>query len=1426
MALSDLETLINASAQNTSQFKGLSAAYEFLGFGVPTIDGYTFLINENNSTNFGAGPGVTFNDENIYINTMNALYQGNPSAKAVFDALVGGGATLQDKLTIVYNTIVPASEQTGAGRDYFVSQAAFYTARAAELGIPGLDGATLVGAASLMKIVVDQDVPGVGDSINDLFAAVNNGSAVIPQSGAAFTPIEIADGTNFDGDDVNPSAGQTFTLTGNADAIPGLIGSSGTTANFGDDIVLATQATLGSGDVLDGGDGFDTLLYASSGVGPVSSAGFSTNSIEEFHITSDATNTGTTFDVSGVVGAGVLINENSSSDLNLVGLQNLIDIEVRDTSTLGPGAVTVDTNITYTAAAVTGANDVQNLTLANVFDPVAGLGVTNTAVRITGNVETVAITTEGTGGSHLSLLDTGNLRTVTVAGAQNLTLDSVGFDGASNVLNAGAFTGDLDVTLNTSGVNDVAVTGGAGDDRADFSAGFDAGDSFTGGAGVDTLALINATATLPVLGGTVSGVEILEVTDAAAGVIDADNFVGIGTYNFDVGLGGAVLVDDAVSGITVNANALNGNNLDVDLKTDGPADVVTINFDTAGGATVTADDAETLNLDAGGLFTLSAADATTIVFAGDNNFNVFGAAATTNPSTVDASAYTGDATFTLFDLAAAGADVLLGSGDDTFNVATANGADVFDISAGGDDTIVYTAVVQSDDDADHIVGFEAGDGNDIADVTGLMAGGATTSDQFLGTRATFALAQGALVGFDGINQAVYQQDDNILWVDSDDNGVLNDFDFRVFLDGVNGSNLTAFNLGIPLPVTFTANKAGFSTFVAADSVENVVTGPNGDTINATVAQLAGATVDGLLGNDTFNISGPGVANLQGFPGAFINNVEIINAGAGVTGLQINSADLVNDSLGGGDIQEINGTALALDVDFNSFFEVDFTGVALDGISSITVTNTANTNVLFDAGSFVAPIILGGGNDNLLLSGPGGSSFDFTGVNIAGFDEIIFDNVPFFQPPWGTVTFNAVDLFGITAITDNGGSANATIEVLGNFDGTTTVVADAAVQTLDVTGNMTLNAATGDGAIFENIIGGGASTITLNAAGSTFFNELSGIALINATALLDNETLTLDDDTTDAPYTINVTSADVNFAASFTDDNVTVNTSGAAIANQLINLDSTALRVSNDTVNINNVAAHTITTGDGDDAVNFNVLSLDVTDSVDGGAGTDTLFFLDAGATNDLNGVLNFETITAGDLATSVTTVDGLIAPGQSLVFNGPATSALTLDLSAETNGSITVNVGSGGSAIIMTSNNLIDTYNLGSGADALTLDTNNTIANLANVDVVDDFLAGGADTLNVTNANGAAEEVYNVTLDATTTVANFLGNLNTALFGVVGYPAASATAGDVIVVTVTGGALAGTYAVSDTTAAAGLDGTAEIVELTGVIGAITGAEFV
>jgi hypothetical protein len=194
-------TMVQLFSANPDTAKGLASAYEVLQAGVPNEAGFTFLINSAVSTNFGAGAGVVFNQENIFINLVNNLVQGNADAKARFDALATG-SSLQEKVTSLYNAIIPASQQSADGLA-FITRAdglKFYQDVAAERGVAGTDGAAIVSLASLLKIAVTGDF-GIGNAVNDLIKAVAAGNAAIPAGGTTLTPLETADGTAFDADD-------------------------------------------------------------------------------------------------------------------------------------------------------------------------------------------------------------------------------------------------------------------------------------------------------------------------------------------------------------------------------------------------------------------------------------------------------------------------------------------------------------------------------------------------------------------------------------------------------------------------------------------------------------------------------------------------------------------------------------------------------------------------------------------------------------------------------------------------------------------------------------------------------------------------------------------------------------------------------------------------------------------------------------------------------------------------------------------------------------------------------------------------------------------------------------------------------------------------------------------------------------------------
>lgn len=253
--LFDLKTLIHSTEQNYSQIKGLAAAYELLLGGIPNIEGFAALIKTNNKTNFGSktaiGAGPVFNDETIIINSMNALYQGNAGAKAAFDA-IAVGPTLAVKIAAVYDTLIPITHQTINGRIYFADQATFYSAKAAELGIPGEEGAALVAAAALTKIAIDNDIPGFGDGINDLIDSINDGSSAIPNAGTVLTQVETADGAVFD-QDQSQSLGSTLiniTEEGNNSSDDSSISSNGRHIAFSSDASnLTVSDTNGVEDI-------------------------------------------------------------------------------------------------------------------------------------------------------------------------------------------------------------------------------------------------------------------------------------------------------------------------------------------------------------------------------------------------------------------------------------------------------------------------------------------------------------------------------------------------------------------------------------------------------------------------------------------------------------------------------------------------------------------------------------------------------------------------------------------------------------------------------------------------------------------------------------------------------------------------------------------------------------------------------------------------------------------------------------------------------------------------------------------------------------------------------------------------------------------------------------------------------------------------
>jgi Ca2+-binding RTX toxin-like protein len=176
---------------------------------------------------------------------------------------------------------------------------------------------------------------------------------------------------------------------------------------------------------------------------------------------------------------------------------------------------------------------------------------------------------------------------------------------------------------------------------------------------------------------------------------------------------------------------------------------------------------------------------------------------------------------------------------------------------------------------------------------------------------------------------------------------------------------------------------------------------------------------------------------------------------------------------------------------------------------------------------------------------------------------------------------------------------------------------------------------------------------------------------------------------------------------------------------------------------------TVTTGAGDDRFVFGN-TLTAADLINGGAGTDTLTFTDAGGglTTDIDLVTNVEVITLDAAATAFNTVDANVSAGATLTINGTAMAGNTTAISAalETDGNVSISISS-----------TTGTINLHGGAG------NDTLSATTTTNATAITLTGGAgnDTLQVVSTTSAGATVSGTaTLTGGTGVDTITGGVN------------------------------------------------------------------
>ena len=371
----------------------------------------------------------------------------------------------------------------------------------------GYDAAIIGGSSDSVNVSVSDSTGGGDLTINgvETIAVTATGEdndvnvdgddlETVTVAGAGDISMDIDDSvTTFDAS--SNTGGVTMVATAAAD-VTATGGTAADTFNMG--------TTFNEDDVLDGGDGVDTLLFTAFNT--TAGETYSSTGIEQLRIDdaaatveidqfSNAANF-TQIRVDAGATATVLSDITSGTEVLLT----------NDTA----GTDVTQNSLTLTIADDTGTSDSLDVTLTANGDD-AGVDLTATTLSVD-EIETVNLELNATseGSIAVGTMTTNEIETLNVSGAADAELGSVA-GMTIETINASTATGDIEFNL---GAVNTDVTGGAGDDTFTFGANLNSNDEVDGGLGDDTL---TATLAAGVTGATISGVETAALNIGTAG---------------------------------------------------------------------------------------------------------------------------------------------------------------------------------------------------------------------------------------------------------------------------------------------------------------------------------------------------------------------------------------------------------------------------------------------------------------------------------------------------------------------------------------------------------------------------------------------------------------------------------------------------------------------------------------------------------------------------------------------------------------------------------------------------------------------------------------------------------------------------------------------------------------------------------------------
>jgi len=1171
-------------------------------------------------------------------------------------------------------------------------------------------------------------------------------------------------------------------LTKGVDALTGGSGNDSFSGSAGD-----TNATIIAGDTIDGGTGTDTLTLATNGTA-TTVAGLTLTGVENVRV-SDSATTSTTLNLFGSTGVTDIESYASSgAALSVTNVGAVADLNLTNTS--GTGTV----NVTYTAAAIVGTADVQNIVLSGA----AGTGLVTVA-----GVETVNVVSASTGSTL----------TMATAAATKLTVDAdakttVDASNAANTLMATVDMTDSTgaVTLTAPTVTTLAITGGSGADSMTVN-NISATTTVDGKDGADTVTTSQTALTQYDIANI--NVETLAFSAAPTSLSLTGN-TNIKTVDYTLGTGTSTLTG-AADATTVNIKAAS-TSLGVTMtSTTGTADSFNVSVGKAGSTgttgiaagTLTATGVEAINIDSVGkaivtgdtgvnTMSIAGTSVTTVDVDGDRDFTLTQAGATI--TSYDASESTGTQNTSNITFAAAGATIKGGSDIDTLSGSA--GADTVD-GNGGADTITTGAgkdTIDGGAGADSITGgtgadtMTGGDGSDvftIADGDSLAGANMDVIKDFTSGADRLAMGQTnakfngnystldeGLAGMTANNQSFFVTSNSQLYIVAT-NGTLAGTDDIVKLEGV--TSLVASDLG-----TGALGAGAAITVTAAAAVVNLTTKTNAtgkstnldDTVTTTAANLVGSTIDTLLGSDTVTVTTAltGTFDLD----AIVSNAEaLVLATDSTTANSVDDVDMGTVTMGNnGDTVIINSDGKTLNVKGGTKAD-DLTIEGANETGTIDMGTGSRDDIVRISGDTNAAdaisLTMGDGtNDQLILSSA--TAHDITGFTLSGVETLAFDATT-------SATISVTQAAALTNI-DFGSTVNDTLIITGTaaeldlggkLDNVTSAASDSCVITAEgitllklkgseidasTGGDLVLNAAATSTIEFTDAYAG---VLTETAANNKMFTDGVGtIKFGNFTMKFEDGALgTFTAITGSGGASTNATFGD-NSAHDLTNDTITNVTtlSFAAAASDDITIDAESIvgtttlvaHATSDllitaTADISNI---TTTTGDFDSLVITDAKTVTATEkSLDSDGTVNSMIAINSTAGVDANLLINMSGTTL-DLA-GVTV--GAIQDVDTTITGTSGNDTITFwDVS--TAGSATVVNGNGGSDIFKLED---------SSGNAIATDSATTLV-IADAIQIKDF-DGNNDTVmvDISDATGTNQTV--------TSVATGAMNLNTTSGG-------------------------------------------------------------